>query len=38
MSQTWLVTGLDDLDHNTGYADGTSIEDLTEPLAGASLN
>jgi hypothetical protein len=36
MFKIWLVTGLDDLVNNAGYADGTSIEDFTEPLAGAS--
>jgi hypothetical protein len=37
MSKIRLVTGPDDLDNNAGQADGTSIEDFTEPLAGASL-
>jgi hypothetical protein len=37
MPKIRLVTGPDDLDNNAGQADGTSIEDFTEPLAGASL-
>jgi hypothetical protein len=37
MPKIRLVTGPDDLDNNAGYADGASIEDFTEPLAGASL-
>jgi hypothetical protein len=37
MSKIRLITGPDDLDNNAGQADGTSIEDFTEPLPGASL-